>query len=185
MAGISHKGWTKGGKFEAVGAAVLLLLLLSVDVLLLSGHAREGTNPPLDVLVIVLALNVLILALVVHWGRLASSRTGFWVKVYPLKETTVLDAVVGYFDEVGLKAKGLGERHYVEAFSDIFKCLRPAFEVRIRAVSFPTRGVAVHVGRESRGNRKRVWAFIDGFDDFLERDLREGIPEGRSVDEEE
>jgi len=106
-----YKGWTRGGSVEAVKAAVLILILLLIDVWILFSVILNRNTPAIEVLVALVALNLVILGLVGHWGMLARVRKGMWSKFYPLASTTVLDSIEGYLDNKGIKFKTAGEEH--------------------------------------------------------------------------
>jgi hypothetical protein len=107
------------------------------------------------------------------------------MRVYPLESTTVLDSVLGYFDERKLRTRSVGERNvYTDSYSDVIRCIDPFFEVALRSVSFVGKGIAVHVGPEDEINRKAIMEFMGEFDEFIEKDLLEGIPSRSSDDDE-
>ena len=179
MGGLSYHGWMAGGRFEDLRASVLFLVILMVDVWILMVGYLNDSLPGIEILMALLALNVVGIGLCIHWVARASVRSGFWTRMYPLSVTTVLDAVIGYFHEKDVALRSVGEKHiYTDSFSDVFKCKRPRFEVRLRPVTFLGKGVSVHIGPETKNNKKVVRAFLRSFDDFIEKDLREGIPAG-------
>jgi hypothetical protein len=172
----SYKGWARGGSVEAVKAAVLILLLLLIDVWILFFVILGGNTPAIEVLVALVALNIVILGLVGHWGMLARVRMGMWSKFYPLSATTVLDSVEGYLDNKGIKSKAAGEEHaYTENYSDILRCFGPAFEIKLRPSTFPSEGVTVLAGPEDKKNGKVLRALMGDLDEVMEQDLKEGI----------
>jgi len=174
MAG--HSGWARGGSVEAVKASVLFLIALAIDVWMLFFGVLEGNTPAMEVIIALLALNIVILGLGGHYAILSRIRKGLWTKTYPLSDTTVQDSIVGYFDGKGVALKDTGEAHeYTESYSCILKSARPRFEVRIRPVTFLGEGVAVMVGPEDRKNRDVLRAFMDELEDVMETDLEEGI----------
>jgi len=161
---------------EAVKAAVLILLLLLIDTWILFFVILGGNTPAIEVLVALVALNIVILGLVCHWGMLARVRKGMWSKSYPLSATTVLDSMEGYLDNKGIKFKTAGEEHvYTENYSDILRCFGPAFEVKLRPSSFPSEGVSVLAGPENKKNGKVLRAFMNELDEVMEQDLKDGI----------
>jgi len=172
----SSKGWARGGSVEAVKASVLFLLVLALDAWILIFRVLQGSVPAIEVVVALLAVNIVVIGLSGHYVILSRVRSGMWSKVYPLSENTVLDSVGGYFDGKGVALRDLGEAHtYTESYSNILKSAKPRFEVRLRSVSFPEDGVAVLVGPEDRKNRDVLARFMDDFDDVVESDLEEGI----------
>jgi hypothetical protein len=184
MAG--HSGWARGGSVEAVKASVLFLIALAIDVWFLFYGVLQGNTPAMEVIIALLALNILVLGLGGHYGILSRVRKGLWTKVYPLSDTTVLDSVETYFDGKGIKLRDQGEAHeYTDSYSNILRSPRPRFEVRLRPVTYPSEGVAIMVGPEDGKNRKVLGAFMDELEDVLEEDLKEGIRRVSSKKEEE
>jgi len=155
--GASYKGWTRGGSVEAVKAAVLILLLLLIDTWILFFVILGGNTPAIEVLVALVALNIVILGLVCHWGMLARVRKGMWSKSYPLSATTVLDSMEGYLDNKGIKFK-------------------------IRPSSFPREGITVLAGPEDKKNAKVLRELMGELDEVVEQDLKEGIRRVTSKD---
>jgi hypothetical protein len=183
--GVKYEGWTNGGKVESVASALVIALMALADVLVLEDHF-DGSPLPEIVLMALMALNVVGLAVAIHLGKLSRARRGYWLKTYPLSDTTVLDAVMGYMDEQDMTYSNIGERHaYTDSFSDVFRCKRPWLEVRVRPVRFLGKGVSLHVGPKDKANEEALYGFLDNFDDFIERDLLEGLPGMKKVSEEE
>ncbi len=179
----SYKGWTRGGSVEAVKAAVLILILLLIDVWILFSVILNENTPAIEVLVALVALNIVVLGLVGHWSMLARARKGMWSKFYPLSSTTVLDSVEDYLDKKGIKFKAAGEEHvYTENYSDVLRCFGPAFEIKLRPSSFPSEGVSVLAGTEDKRNGKVLRAFMGDLDEVMEQDLEEGIRRVTSKD---
>jgi|GEM_PF-4356066 len=179
----SYKGWARGGSVESVKASVLILILLLIDVWILFSVILNGNNPAIEVLVALVALNIVVLGLVGHWGMLARVRKGRWTKFYPLASTTVLDSVQGYLDKKGIKFKTAEEEHvYTENYSDVLRCSGPAFEVKLRPSSFPSEGVSVLAGPEDKKNGKVLRALMGELDEVMEDDLKEGIRRVSSKD---
>jgi hypothetical protein len=184
MPGLRYQGWTFGGKVEFVSAAVVILLLVFLDVVTLGAFAPEMDLPTM-VLIALLVLNMVGFAMAGHLAKLSGARHGFWIRTYPLSETTVLDAVIGYFSERKARARSVGEKHaYTDSFSDVFRCKGTKLEVRLRPVSFPGKGVSIHVGPEGKADEEPLMAFLDEFDAYIEKDLLEGLPQKERLEEE-
>jgi hypothetical protein len=181
--GASYKGWTRGGSVEAVKAAGLILLLLLIDVWIFFSVILNGNTPAIEVLVALVALNIVVLGLVGHWSMLARVRKGMWSKFYPLSSTTVLDSIIGYLDGRGIKFKAAEEEHvYTENYSDVLRCAGPSFNVKLRPSSFPSVGVSVLAGPQDKKNAKVLRALMSELDDVMEDDLKEGIQRAASKD---
>lgn len=170
---------------EAIRSSALFLLVLLADVVILRTGVVGGSTPSSEVVYALIALNVVGFVLAIHWARQSSIRKEQWMRVYPLESTTVLDSVLGYFDERRLRTRNVGERNvYMDSYSDVIRCIDPFFEVALRSVSFLGKGVAVHVGPEDDINKDAIIEFMDEFDEFIEKDLLEGIPSRPSDDDE-
>jgi len=183
--GIKYEGWTNGGKVESVASALVIVLMAMADVLILQDH-MDGTSLPEVILLALVALNVVGFAVAVHLGKLSGARRGYWLRTYPLSDATVLDAVMGYMDEQGMKYTNIGERHaYTDNYSDVFRCKKPWLEVRIRPVRFLGKGVSLHVGPKGKANEEALFTFLDEFDGFIEKDLMEGLPGSMKASEDE
>ena len=168
---------------EAVKAAVLILILLLIDVWILFSVILNGNTPAIEVLVALVALNIVILGLVGHWGMLARVREGMWSKFYPLSSTTVLDSIIGYLDGQHIKFKAAEEEHvYTENYSDVLKCSGPSFEIKLRPSIFLNEGVFVLAGPRDKKNAKVLRNLMDELDDVMEEDLKEGIQRAASKD---
>ena len=185
-----YKGWARGGSLESIKASVLILILLFIDVWIFFSGIVSGNTPALEVLIALVALNLVILGLVVHWGMLARVRKGMWSKFYPLSATTVLDSLEGYLDNKKIKFKASEEEHvYTENYSDVLDCTGPTFIVKLRPSSFPSEGVTVLAGPEDKKNAKALRALMGELDEVMEEDLKEGIlrvtAKDRKIKEEE
>ena len=183
--GIKYEGWTNGGKVESVASALVIVLMALSDVLVLQDH-MDGSPLPEAILVALVALNVVGFAMAFHLGKLSGARRGYWLRTYPLSDTTVLDAVMGYMDEQGMRYTNIGERNsYTDRFSDVFRSKRPWLEVRIRPVRFLGKGVSIHAGPKGKADEEALYTFLEEFDDYIEKDLREGLPGTKKGSEDE
>jgi uncharacterized membrane protein len=185
MAGLKYNGWTNGGRVELMASIMVMVLIIVADVIVLWDHL-EGPSLPELVLLTLLAMNIVGFAVTIHLGRLSGARKGFWIRTYPLAEATVVDAVIGYFGGRRMRLRNVGEKNiYTDGFSDVFRCKDPMIEVRLRPVRLFGKGVSIHVGPMDLADEDVLYSFLDDFDDFVEKDLLEGLPSGKGGHEEE